>query len=106
MATTGTLEVIATKVFDSPGRILVVGDGDGKQGVAETLERGLHKVIRSERGAEVVTLAKEQQVDMIICSLTLTDLDGFEVCRRIKAHPELQFVPFLLMGGAKDLDAQ
>src|SRR5262249_31999849 len=37
--------------------------------------------------------------DLIVLDVSLPDIDGFEVCRRIKAHPATSAIPVLHMSG-------
>jgi diguanylate cyclase (GGDEF)-like protein/PAS domain S-box-containing protein len=107
MAKTGNSEISATNAFDSPGQILLVcADAESAKALSDPLERALHQVTLITRGADVISTIQKKTPDLILCTLALNDLDGYEVCRRIKAHPEFQFIPFLLVGGAKETEAQ
>jgi DNA-binding response OmpR family regulator len=50
-----------------------------------------HSVRIVSRGNEALTLAA--QVDFVVLDVGLPDLDGFEVCRRIRGMQHLQRVP-------------
>jgi DNA-binding response OmpR family regulator len=41
-------------------------------------------------------IAAQTAPDLIIVAIMLPGMDGYEVCRRLKAMPELQSVPILL----------
>jgi PAS domain S-box-containing protein len=49
-------------------------------------------------GRDALRLAAEKP-DLIILDVNLPDLDGFEVCRRIKAHPATAAIPVLHLSG-------
>jgi putative two-component system response regulator len=44
-------------------------------------------------------LSGEQNYDLILCDIDLPDIDGFEICRRIKQSPKLRPIPIILMSG-------
>jgi len=107
MTKAGKSNLSSTDAFDSPGQILLVSsDVDVTKLLTDMLEHALHRVSLVSRGADVLSTVEKNAPDLILCSVALHDLDGFEICRRMKAHPEFQFIPFLLVGGAKDLEAQ
>jgi signal transduction histidine kinase len=75
--------------------ILVVDDNDAlRYSLSRTLQGGGYKVIEAGNGAEALRLA-EQCPDLITLDVRLPDLDGFEVCRRLKANPTTAHIPVL-----------
>ena len=42
------------------------------------------------------TLSKSRP-DLIVLDLMLPDADGFEVCRRVRSHPETRHIPVLML---------
>ncbi|MHC5544214.1 response regulator, partial [Singulisphaera rosea] len=46
-------------------------------------------------GAEGLQLAASCHPDLIILDVKLPDMDGFEVCRRLKADPSTAITPIL-----------
>ncbi|MGH3111463.1 MAG: response regulator transcription factor [Gaiellaceae bacterium] len=68
-------------------RILVVEDSPK---MANLLRRGLveegHAVDVARTGTDAVWMAQAAEYDVIVLDLMLPELDGFEVCRRIRAE--------------------
>jgi len=52
-------------------------------------------VVSSVDGTEGISLAKTVSPDVIILALTLPDMDGFEVCRKIRCFSD---VPMIILG--------
>lgn len=81
-------------------RVLVVDD---EEGILELVEYHLRRagfdVLLAETGREALRMALEQQPDLIILDLMLPDLDGFEVCRRIRSESQ---VPVLMLTARTD----
>jgi PAS domain S-box-containing protein len=50
-------------------------------------------------GQDALRLAAGGKPDLIILDVNLPDLDGFEVCRRLKAQPETAAIPVLHLSG-------
>jgi two-component system OmpR family response regulator len=68
-------------------RLLVVED---EPKMARLLERGLreegHAIDVVPNGSEAIWLASENPYDAIVLDVMLPDIDGFEVCRRLRAN--------------------
>lgn len=64
--------------------------------VRRILERIGLDVIEGATGAEGLRLAEENP-DLIILDIKLPDVNGFEVCRRLKADPRYRAIPVLQM---------
>jgi phosphoserine phosphatase RsbU/P len=65
------------------------------------LKRTLHNqgydVTVASNGEEGIALAQREHPALIICDWMMSQLDGLEVCRRIKADPELATTFFILL---------
>jgi DNA-binding response OmpR family regulator len=80
------------------GRILVVDDA--AQNV-ELLEAQLHAagydVAKAYNGEETLRKVKEAAPDLILLDLMMPGLDGYEVCRRLKADEETTSIPVMIL---------
>lgn len=75
--------------------VLVVDDDPIKRyTVVRSLERAGFNLIEAETGTEGLRLARNFP-GLVILDVKLPDIDGFEVCRRIKADPQTVHVPVL-----------
>jgi len=75
--------------------ILAVDDNDAlRYSLSRTLQGGGYKVIEARNGAEALQLA-DQAPDLITLDVRLPDVDGFEVCRRLKGNPKTAHIPVL-----------
>jgi len=103
-------------------RILVVDDNDsGRYVTVHTLKRAGYLVSEARSGAEALNLlavsragmdtaddaqqGNQERPDLIILDINMPDMDGFEVCRRIKADPDSAQIP-VLMASASYLTAE
>ncbi len=89
-------------------RLLVVDDDPHLlRATTRLLEKAGHEVSAAGTGAEGLRLAREQKPDLILLDVMLPDMDGLEVCRRIKASPELAHIYVIVLSGKKtDSDSQ
>jgi DNA-binding response OmpR family regulator len=77
--------------------ILVVDDEhDFRAIVSHVLVRGGYEVVTAADGAEGLRKFKESEPDLVVLDGQLPDIDGFEVCRRLRATPQGKTVPILM----------
>ena len=77
--------------------ILVVDDDSDFRGImSHVLSRGGYDVVTAPDGREGLRLFDEQEPELVVLDGHLPDLDGFEVCRRLRATPLGAKVPILL----------
>ena len=72
----------------APRRVLVVDDNiDGADSLAILLRLSGHKVQLAHDGVTAIELAEEFRPDVLLLDIGLPKLDGYDVCRRIRALP-------------------
>jgi DNA-binding response OmpR family regulator len=77
------------------GTLLVVDDfDDGRFLLATVLGTAGYGIIEAASGAEALSRI-EQRPDLVVLDVHLPDMDGFEVCRRIKADPRTATTPIV-----------
>lgn len=63
------------------------------------LERRLHKegftVLSASNGVEALETLQKTIPDIVISDIMMPEMDGFELCRRMKADDDLKAIPFL-----------
>ncbi len=84
-------------------RLLVVDD---EPELADAIARGLRRegyaVDIAHGGSEALDKAMVNAYDLICLDITMPDIDGREVCRRLRAVPDLDPMPRVLMLTARD----
>lgn len=75
--------------------ILTTDDNDAiRYSLSRSLQGYGYRVIEARNGMEALQQA-EQNPDLITLDIHLPDIDGFEVCRRLKANPRTSHIPVL-----------
>jgi len=101
MATRRRAPESAPAVPTKPGhRVLVVED---EQDVAELIRYNLAKegydVVLVANGAEALRRAREIKPEVILLDIMVPQLNGWEVCRRLKQDPETRAIPVIMVTG-------
>ena len=77
------------------GTILLVEDEPSIASLVRAyLERDSYRVIWASNGADALAALERHQIRMVILDIGLPDIDGFEVCRRIRKRSQ---VPILML---------
>ena len=78
-------------------KILVVDDSvENLELLSSELEAWGHDVTRATSGADALELAETLRPDLILLDVTMPEMDGIEVCRRLKSSQELKGIPVIL----------
>ena len=78
--------------------VLVVDDNDAKLYRGTRVLRGAgFEVLEARRGAEALRIAREQSPRLVVLDIKLPDIDGWEVCRRLKNDPTTSAILVLQM---------
>ena len=92
-------------VQSDPGFILAVDDRqENRELVARNLSRIGHFVVTAASGEEALQALEHSDVDVVLLDLLMPGMDGREVLRRIKEHPDWRATPVIVISGSQDMD--
>ena len=78
-------------------RILVVDDVPANVKLLEArLSAEYFDVLTASNGAEALRICQRAECDIILLDVMMPDMDGFEVCRRLKSNPATHFIPVVV----------
>ena len=88
----------------TPGAaVLLVDEGDEGARVLTTYLRGAgHQVIVAHDGASALRQLSAHPCQLVLCAISLVDMDGFDVCRAIKRAPATLDIPVIMLGSDND----
>jgi putative two-component system response regulator len=79
-------------------KILLVDDEPANLELLSEALKQQHHVIVAINGKLALKLAlAEPQPDLILLDVVMPDMDGFEVCRRLKADPRTARIPVIFI---------
>jgi len=89
---------MADKIEPREGLILVVDDNRiNLQVISQTLKSLGTKIIKAENGYKALSLLDEVSPSLILLDIMMPEMDGYEVCRRVKERPELRDIPIIFL---------
>jgi len=85
--------------------IMVVDDTPANLKLLETMLQGRgYRVVQFPRGAMALQAAAKNPPDLILLDIMMSEMDGFEVCRRLKADDSLKDIPVLFISALDGTD--
>src|SRR5258707_4308189 len=79
-------------------KILIVED---EADLVRTLEYNFRQagftVLTATRGRDALQMATNQTPDLVLLDLMLPDIEGTEVCRRLRAEPKTKAIPIMML---------
>lgn len=91
------LKKLSTMMKDRKNKILVVDDAPDNLRMLMSLLSQTYEVVEAENGQTALTLASEESPDLILLDVMMPDLDGFEVCKRLKANDQTRDIPVIFL---------
>jgi two-component system phosphate regulon response regulator PhoB len=89
---TGKQRIIARRTL-----LLIDDEVDTARLINKIFDKLGYRILISTDGEEGLQRAAEELPDMILLDLRLPKLDGWEVCRRLKANPATRGIPVMMM---------
>lgn len=81
-----------------PARILVVDDLPINLRLMQAqLSEEYYEVLLAGDGMEALDICRREMVDLVLLDVMMPGLDGYEVCRRLKADPATMHIPVVLV---------
>lgn len=79
-------------------RVLVVDDIPANVKLLEArLSAEYFDVVTACNGAEALEICRRAECDIVLLDVMMPDMDGFEVCRRLKSDPATHFIPVVMV---------
>ncbi len=86
-------------------RILVVDDIEANRRLMQAkLEAKYYTVMLAENGLEALQIAEREQPHIILLDVMMPGMDGYEVCRRLKANVRTRHIPVVMLTALTDQD--
>lgn len=86
-------------------RILIVDDIEANRKLlAAKLEAQYHSVLLAENGPQALEIAQKEDPEIILLDVMMPGMDGYEVCRRLKADPATSHIPVVMVTALSDTE--
>ena len=91
------------KHSDSVATILIADDTPAARNLLrDTLTAEGYRVIEAADGYEALQLFRQKQPDLVMLDVLMPEMDGIAACAELRARPEGQYIPILMITSADD----
>lgn len=88
-------------------KILIADDEEDIKIVVQLyLESKGYEIVTAFDGLDAVDKAKSEMPDLILLDIMMPIIDGFEVCRRLKADPATAHIPVVMLSAASQTESK
>ena len=88
-------------------KILVVDDNrENIELVRDILEVAGHDVIEALDGAKAIAITPEEKPDLIVLDVNMPGMNGFEVCKHLKADETTNHIPIIMLTAQSDVESR
>ncbi len=92
--------------MDDTARVLIVDDvPDNIQVAMNFLKEEPYDLSFATRGQEALALMKAHDYDVVLLDIMMPEMDGFAVCKQMKADSRLQHIPVIFVTAKVDVDS-
>lgn len=92
------------KVSDTRQKILIVDDElDALIALKRALEADNYNVVEASDGLNAIEKVKAENPDIILLDLMMPEIDGIEVCKRLKSDSKYEHIPIIMLTAKGDI---
>ncbi|MCX9025731.1 MAG: response regulator [Candidatus Methanoperedens sp.] len=85
-------------------KILVVDDQPMNVKIIEDILKKEYDTIHAYNGREALEKIKSEKPDIVLLDIVMPEIDGLEVCKKIKQESTTRFIPVVIITSLSDLD--
>ena len=90
---------------DAPKRnILIVDDAVENINILMELLKPEYKTFFAKNGEKALELARAKAPDLVLLDIVMPEMNGYEVCRRLKAEPSTADIPVIFISSKAEVD--
>ena len=83
--------------LDRRYKLLLVEDEVVILNAMEEFFKDKYDVVKAVDGTTEITLTESENPDLVLLDLRLPELDGFQMCQRLKGHPDTGHIPIIMV---------
>lgn len=85
-------------------KLLVVDDDYALRELIDFTLAESYDVLKAENAEQAYALVHGEQPDAIVLDIMMPNIDGYEVCRKLKSDPKTQHIPIIMLTAKHEMD--
>ena len=94
---------MAERMGSKPKILVVDDDASCRDLLKNLLTAEGYTVVEATDGEQAIGMVRESPPDCLVCDVVLPTVDGYEVCRQLKADEATRLIPVVIVTGLGDL---
>ncbi|MEP1448219.1 MAG: two-component system response regulator [Paraglaciecola sp.] len=83
--------------------ILAVDDTPGNINVVKSVLSEKYSIMAAINGALALKIVEKQRPDLILLDIMMPEMDGYEVCQKLKANPSTRDIPIIFLTAKSEI---
>lgn len=84
--------------------ILIIDDsGENRLLLSSQLSLEGYQILQAESGQEGIAIAENERPDLILLDVMMPEMNGFEVCRHLKAQEQTKVIPIIMVTALREV---
>ncbi len=97
----------SSPIVEEKAKILVVDDEPTNVKLLEALlKQANYDVIKAYNGQEALSITNKTDIDLILLDIMMPEMDGYEVCRRLKGSEKTRMIPIVMITALDDVKSK
>ncbi len=99
--------IIKDKAFEAENqKLLIVDDSPHNLDLLVNILQGAYEIEVATNGLDALKQVEKDSPDLILLDIGLPDINGYEVCRKLKSDPDTKEIPVIFISSRSSTDAQ
>jgi DNA-binding response OmpR family regulator len=87
-------------------KVLIIDDEIENLSLLADMLKGQFEALTAPNGRDGLQIAVQVQPDVILLDINMPEMDGFEVCKRLREQPRTRNIPVIMLTTASSLDSR
>lgn len=98
-------QYVPAKALKDKVLLYVEDDNDLREYVQAEMEEICRAVVTAYNGKKALEYMAEHNVDVVVTDVMMPEIDGLELCQRIKSEPKWQRIPVIMLSARADAES-
>ncbi len=101
------MDTVVNNNNQNPAVILIIDDmRENRLLLSSQLKLDGHKIIEASGGKEGIAMAQKHDPDLVLLDVMMPDINGFEVCKTMKADPRTNLIPIIMITALSKVESR
>ncbi|HTH56671.1 MAG TPA: two-component regulator propeller domain-containing protein [Cyclobacteriaceae bacterium] len=95
---------VASSVLSKHPSLLVVDDNTQITSLLENILSNKYSIHKAHNGKKALSILEEERIDLVISDILMPDMNGLELCKKIKENIQTSHIPVILLTAKVEIE--